>query len=436
MTPDSKFWHPFAPMGTVRSNEFVITRGEDVWVWDEQDRRYLDGTAALWYANIGHGRAEVVNAIVEQAGNLAAYSAFGDFANRPVLELCERLAQLAPGDGWKVFLGSGGGDGVDTALKLARRYHAEMGDQQRLHVISRVAGYHGTHGWGTAVSGIPVNRDGFGPPLIESTQVPHDSLEALAAAFEAAGPEQVAAVIAEPVIGAGGVYPPAPGYLEGVQQLCRQHGALLIVDSVICGFGRLGTWFGFERFDLDPDLVVFAKGVTSGYLPLGGVMVSARIAEPFFAPEGPVFRHGATYAGHPTCCAAALANLEIIDRERLLDRAIELEAPLHDQLLSLLNHPLVAEVRGGVGFLAAVELDPKLGAARPQVVQEVFRETRSRGVILRPLSGGLAASPPLTATEDHIELLTQTLRQALDIVEERHAHRHAAGELAGHTSEP
>lgn len=405
---DSTFWHPFAAMGAVRHDELVLTRAEDVWVWDDRDRRYFDGTAALWYANAGHGRTEIVDAISAQARELAAYSAFGDFSNAPAQELTDRLADLAPGDGWRVFLGSGGGDGVDSALKLARRFHAVNGEPDRVHVISRTSGYHGTHGWGTAVSGIPVNREGFGPATAETTQVPHDSVEALEAAFATIGGERVAAVIAEPVIGAGGLIPPLPGYLQGVQELCRRNGALLIADSVIGGFGRLGSWFGVERFGIDPDMIVFAKGVTSGYLPLGGVMVSARVAEPFFAADGPIFRHGATYAGHPTCCAAALANLNILEREGLLDRALELEAPLFERMQALTAHPLVAEARGGVGFLAAIDLE------RPELVQDVFRATRERGVIVRPLARGLAVSPPLTATVEHLDLIAETLTEALD----------------------
>ena len=421
MTYEATFWHPFAAMGTVKSNEFVLARGEDVWVWDEQDRRYFDGTASLWYANIGHGRSEVVEAITAQARKLESYSAFGDFSNRPAMELCERLGDLAPGEGWKVFLTSGGGDSVDSALKLARRFHSANGEPDRVHVISRTAGYHGTHGWGTAVAGIAPNREGFGPQIEDTSQVPHDSLEALGAEFERVGPGRVAAVIAEPVIGAGGVYPPVPGYLAGVQELCRRHGALFVVDAVICGFGRLGTWYGFERFNVEPDLVTFAKGVTSGYLPLGGVLIAEHVAAPFFAPGGPIFRHGATYAGHATCAAAALANLEILGREHLLDRARELEGPLLAALRSLSGHPLVGDVRGGVGFLAAVDLDADLRAAHPTLVQDVFLETRSRGVLLRPLATGLAASPPLTATAEHLDLIVSALGDALDAVAARTA---------------
>ena len=421
MSSDTQFWHPFAAMGAVRSSEFVLARGEDVWVWDEAGRRYLDGTASLWYANVGHGRREIAEAVAAQMGQLESYSTFGDFANRPAIELCERLVDLAPGDDWKVFLTSGGGDSVDTALKLARRFHALRGEPDRVHVISRSAGYHGTHGWGTAVSGIPANREGFGPPIAEATQVPRDSLEALEAAFTEVGGERVAAVIAEPVIGAGGLYPPLPGYLEGVEELCRRHGALFIVDSVICGFGRLGCWYGFERFGLSPDLVTFAKGVTSGYLPLGGVLVAGAVAAPFFAADAPAFRHGATYAGHPTCAAAALANLAILGRDGLLERARELEGPLWEGLLSLGEHPLVSEVRGGIGFLGAIELDAEARAARPSLIQDVFLHARQHGVIVRPLGAGLAVSPPLTATTEHIDLIVEALANALDAVSARTA---------------
>jgi putrescine---pyruvate transaminase len=414
---DSRFWHPFADMGAVRSNELVIERGEDVWVYDADGQRYLDATASLWYANIGHGRPEIAAAVAAQMGKLEAYSQFGDFASPTAVELCERLAGYAPMDDARVFLTSGGGDSIEVAAKLARRYWQETGEPQRTRLISRDNGYHGTHGYGTALAGIPANRVGWGPLDEDVTVVPHDSVDALRDAVARLGADRVAAIFVEPVIGAGGVYPPPEGYIEGVAELCAETGILFVCDSVIVGFGRLGTWFGIERWGVQPDLITFAKGVTSGYLPLGGVVVSGRVAEPFWsAPGGPVFRHGATYAGHATCCAAALANLDVLEGDGLLQRGRELEGDLMDALAPLSGHELVGEVRGGMGTLAAVELSADLLGERPGAPVDLAARARRRGVLVRPLLRGVAASPPLTATPDHFELITEALSTSLDEV--------------------
>jgi putrescine aminotransferase len=409
---DSRLWHPFADMGSVRHHELVIERGEDVWVWDSEDKRYLDATASLWYANVGHGRQEIAAAVAAQMSKLEAYSAFADFANRPALELCEILADRAPMPA-RVFLGSGGGDAIDTAAKLARRYWAELGQPERTVLIGRTAGYHGTHGFGTAIGGIPANREGFGP-LADTVQVAHDSAEAMRAKITEIGPERVAAVFVEPVIGAGGVYPPVVGYIEAVAALCRETGVLLVIDSVICAFGRLGTWFGIERWGVQPDTITFAKGVTSGYLPLGGVIVSEQIAEPFWrAPGAPMFRHGATYAGHATCCAAAIANLDVLERDELLTRGRDNEQALLNALSPFTEHEAVAEVRGGVGTLAAVELDGELLAREPRAVALAAATARHAGVLVRPLARAVAVSPPLTATEEHFALIADAIEQGL-----------------------
>jgi adenosylmethionine-8-amino-7-oxononanoate aminotransferase len=414
-TGDSRFWHPFADMGAVRSDELVIERGEDVWVWDSEGRRYLDATASLWYANVGHGRREIAAAVAEQMSRLEAYSAFGDFANPPAIELADALAARAPMPS-RVFLGSGGGDAIDTAAKLARRYWAESGQSERHILVSRTAGYHGTHGFGTAIGGIAANREGFGP-LPETIQVDHTSADAMRDAIDEIGQERVAAVFVEPVIGAGGVYPPTPGYIEAVAALCRETGVLLVIDAVICGFGRLGTWFGIERWDVQPDMITFAKGVTSGYLPLGGVIVSDRVAEPFWrAPGVPIFRHGATYAGHATCCAAALANLSLLERDGLLARGRENEQVLLDALSGFADHDAVGEVRGGTGLLAAVEFDAEVLERQPRAVALGAAAARRAGVLLRPLGRALAVSPPLTAGPEHFGLIGEAFEQALDAV--------------------
>jgi adenosylmethionine-8-amino-7-oxononanoate aminotransferase len=412
---DTRLWHPFADMGAVRDAELVLERGEDVWVFDTEGRRYLDGTASLWYTNVGHGRQEIADAAAAQMAKLEAYQVFGDFANPAALELAQTLCDLAPMPS-RVFLASGGGDAIDTAGKLARRYFSAIGEPDRIVLVSRTAGYHGTHGVGTALAGIPANREGFGPQL-ETIQAPHDSLEAMEAEIERAGAHRVAAVFAEPVIGAGGVYPPMPGYLEGLRVLCDRIGALLVIDSVICAFGRLGTWFGIERWGVEPDMITFAKGVTSGYLPLGGVMISDRVAEPFWdSAGGPIFRHGATYSGHPSCCAAALANIAILDREGLIERGREMEGALMAALKPLADRDTVSEVRGGVGTMAAVQFSDEVFERYPDAVARVVAGARDAGVFVRPLAKAVALSPPLTATEEHFQLGAEAIAAGLDTV--------------------
>ena len=332
---------------------------------------------------------------------LASYSAFGAFANPPARELTDRLAALAPVDDARIFLTSGGGDSIDTAAKLARRYFAATGQPERVHLISRTQGYHGTHGLGTSLGGIPANRADVGPLDPHSSQVPHDSLEALEAEIERVGADRVAAVFVEPVIGAGGVHPPLPGYLEAVDALCKRTGVLLVIDAVIAGFGRLGEWFGPERWGMRPDMIVFAKGVTSGYLPLGGVVISGTIAAPFWdEPNPPWFRHGPTYAAHPTSCAVALANLDIIEREGLLARGLELEGELAAALRPLESHALVGEVRPAPARSAAVALSPEALAREPKAPMRVWAERRDRGVLVRPLGDAVGMSPALIATRE------------------------------------
>jgi putrescine---pyruvate transaminase len=412
---DTSFWHPFAAMGAVRSAEFVLTRGDDVWVYDTEGKRYLDGTASLWCVNVGHGRQAIADAVHAQMSTLATYQTFGDVTNEPVQALTSRLAALAPVPGAKIFLVSGGGDAIDTAAKLSREYFARSGKPERTVLIGRTHAYHGTHGFGTSLAGMPANRLA-GPFVPDVVTVAHDDAEALAKEIEHLGAERVAAFLAEPVIGAGGVIPPPPGYLERAREICTEHGVLFVADSVICGFGRLGTWFGIERFGIEPDMIVFAKGVTSGYLPLGGLVVHERIAEPFWAPGAAPFRHGATYSGHPAACAAAMANLDIMESEGLLERAQALEGELFAALSTLADHPLVSEVRGGVGVLGALELDAERLKADPGVTARVGMAVRERGALVRPMATALAFSPPLTLQTDHLDQLVDAMRGGLDEV--------------------
>jgi putrescine---pyruvate transaminase len=411
---DTSLWHPFSDMAAVRSDEFVVSRGEGIWLYDEDGNRYLDASASLWYCNVGHGRKEIAEAVARQMAALEAYSIFGDIANRPALELADVLSERAPMDGAKVFFTTGGGDAIDTAAKLARLYWQVVGEPDRMHIVSRTSGYHGTMAFGTSIGGIDANRTGFGPLVPGTSVVEHDSAQALRDEIERLGPERVAAFFVEPVIGAGGVYPPAPGYIEEVAATCRETGVLLVLDCVITGFGRLGGWFGCERFGVKPDLATFAKGVTSGYLPLGGVLVSGHIAEPFWSKRGHLVRHGQTYSGHASVCAAGLANIAILEREGLIPRGQELEGDLLDTLAALKDHPLVADVRGGVGLLAAVAFRPELLEQDPALPSKAYKAIRAHGVLLRPLGREVAVSPPLIITVEEIAMIAGAIRAGLD----------------------
>jgi putrescine aminotransferase len=414
----SAYWHPFADMAVVQDGgALVVASGDGAYVTDEQGRRYLDATAALWYCNVGHGRAGLADAAGAQLRTLAAYTTFGDLATRPTLDLAERLASIAPVPGSKVFLTSGGSDSIDTAVKLVRRYWQVSGRPDKTVVVSRRHAYHGMHTGGTSLAGIPANRHGYGALLDGTAQVPWNSAEALAAALDATGPDRVAAFFVEPVIGAGGVFPPPEGYLESVEKICRDRDVLLVVDEVITGYGRIGgSWFASSRFGLQPDIVTGAKGVTSGYVPLGTVMVSPRVAEPFWRRGTGPWRHGYTYSGHATACAVALANLDLIEAENLLAEALRLERTLDAELAVLERHSAVSQVRRGTGALAAVQLDAALLAVDPAAAQRVSVALRSHGVLSRPLAtGALQISPPFVTTDDDVRLLVQAFESALDV---------------------
>lgn len=411
------YWHPFADMSAIETgSELVIAAGDGAHVVDEQGRRYLDATAALWYCNVGHGRAELADAAAAQMRRLAAYTTFGDLAARPTLELAERLAAIAPVRGSKVFLTSGGSDSVDSALKLVRRYWQVLGRADKTIVVSRRHAYHGMHAGGTSLSGIPVNRLGYGPLVDETVQVSWDSAQALATALDAIGPDRVAAFFVEPVIGAGGVFPPPEGYLESAEKICRDRDVLLVVDEVITGYGRIGgAWFASTRFGLQPDVVTGAKGVTSGYAPLGTVLVSPRVAEPFWRNGTGAWRHGYTYSGHAASCAVALANLDLVEREGLLAEAARVERTLDAELALLQTHPAVGEVRRGTGALAAVQLADDVLAADPAAPQRVTLALREHGVLTRPLAtGALQVSPPFVTTDDDLCSLARAFEAALD----------------------
>ncbi|GGK41511.1 aminotransferase family protein [Nocardia camponoti] len=403
-------WHGFADMGAVtRDGAFVVARGDGAYVYDEAGKQYLDATAGLWFTNVGHGRSEIADAVADQLRTIAHYSNFGDITEPATAALAEKLATIAPVPGSKIFFTSGGSDSVETAAKLARRYWAEQGKTDKKILIGRRLAYHGMHYASTAIGGLAPNKEGYDGPLVDETrQVEWNDAKSLLATIEEVGAEKIAAFFCEPIIGAGGVYPPPPGYLAEVRQICRDNDILFVADEVVTGFGRIGgSWFASTRFDLRPDLMTTAKGLTSGYLPMGAVFIAPHIAEPFFA-GGTWFRHGYTYGGHAGSAAAALANLAIIERENLLDEALRLEQTIHTAFAPLADHPRVAEVRSGVGAVAAVQLaDPSEGPGLVKTLREHGVSGRAAG------AGAMQISPSFVMTDEQVGELAARFTRAL-----------------------
>jgi putrescine---pyruvate transaminase len=408
----TRLWHPFAAMGKVDGHELVIVRGDGTRVWDADGNEYIDATAGLWFANVGHGRVEIADAVGAQLRKLAAHHVFGDNANEPALELADRVAALAPVEDPAVFFGSGGGEAVDTAAKIVRRYWTLQGEPERAVIVSRRFAYHGTNAYGTSLSGIPAVRDGYGMLVRDVAEVAHDDPAALEQALDELGP-RAAAFVGEPMIGAGGVIPPVDGYWPEVERICRERGVLLVADEVISGFGRLGRWFGCERYGFTPDLMTCAKGISSGYVPLSAVVVSGRVREPFWREDAAPFIHGGTYAAHPGACVAARVNLDILERERLVERVAVLEPVLAQALEPLRGVPGVADVRTA-GLAGGVELDPDLLAAHPTAGAAIVVAARRRGVLTRLLRGvALQISPPFVVTEEELGAIAAAIEAAL-----------------------
>jgi putrescine---pyruvate transaminase len=415
----SRFWHGFADMHVVADHELVMVGGDGAVITDANGKEYIDATAALWYCNVGYGRREIADAVADQLTRLSAYSSFGAYTTDASIAIADRLAAMAPFADAVVFLGSGGSDAIDTAAKLARRYWDVVGKPGKRVIVSREHSYHGMHVMGTALVGMPAMRSGYGEtPLVgDVAQVPPLDAEAVADLFESRGGE-IAAFVGEPVIGAGGVIPPTPGYWQAISELCRAHDVLLIADEVITGFGRLGEWFGTTRYGIEPDMITFAKGVTSGYMPLGGVLVGKRVREPFWDDPvpGAVFRHGYTYSGHAGAAAAAMANLDIIEREGLIDRVRRLEPLLAAAVGRLADAPLVGEIRA-VGLTAAVALKPEVLVADPGTPEKVVAAALRHGVASRVLRGhAVHISPPFVITEAQIDAMVDGIGNALEDV--------------------
>lgn len=395
-------------MSQVSGHELVFVSGEGAHLVDEAGRQYFDAPASLWYCNVGHGRAEIAEAAAAQIRALESYSNFENLTTKPTLELAERVTAMAPIGEAKIFFTSGGSDAIDTAAKLARRYWSAMGKPGKRGVVSRDLAYHGLHAYGTSITGLDANREGLGTLVPETYRVATNDAASLEALF-AEHASEIAAFFCEPVMGTGGVVPPAPGYLEQVQALCAAHDVLFVADEVITGFGRTGTMFATELFGLSPDLVIIAKGITSGYLPLGGVLAAERVWEPFFRPGTDlVFRHGITYSGHATACAAAMANLDILEREKLVERVAEISPLLHELAAGLGSLELVSEVRTGVGLLAGVQM------ASPDIAKRVAAACREEGVLVRVITNGtLQLSPPFVSEEADLRQAVAVIAQAI-----------------------
>jgi adenosylmethionine-8-amino-7-oxononanoate aminotransferase len=439
--PDSSaehLWLHYSRLADENSEDLVvIDRGEGAYVWDTQGRRYLDGLAGLFVVQVGHGRKELAQAAADQAEKLAFFPLW-TYAHPTAIELADRLVELAPGDLNRVFLTTGGGEAVETAWKLAVQYFAEIGQPERIKVVARRTAYHGSNIGALNITGLEAIKEPFRPLLnglgshAATTNQLHcefcsasDSCTLACAndverAILEAGPETVAAVFLEPVQNAGGCFTPPEGYFQRVREICDRYGILLVSDEVICAFGRLGDWFGASRLGYQPDMITFAKGLTSGYSPLGGLLVSERLAEPF--KEGTnSFLHGITFGGHPVSCAVALANLDVMEREDLNGRVRAHEGEFRAALDTLLDLPIVAEIRG-MGYFYGIELTNDGVDFTDDECEWLIRgflSTRllENGLICRADDRGdpvIQLSPPLIAGPEEFEQIASIIRLTLE----------------------
>ncbi len=422
-----------APPGTIP--QLMFSSGAGATLTDVEGREYVDGMASLWNVNVGYGRAELADAAATQMKSLAFSSAYGGFSTQPAIELAAKLAELAPGDLDVTYFASGGAEANDTAYKVARLYWKLRGEPARVNIVSRLRDYHGLTYGATSATGLANFWKGFEPLAPGFLHAPSPDpyrysgegsagegyVKALEDVVLKAGAATVAAVVVEPVQGAGGVIVPPQDYFPLLRQVCNKYGLLLIADEVITGFGRTGRWFAMEHWNVQADLMVFAKGVTSGYLPLSGVMLTRAVHDTLKTAKGP-FQHGFTYSGHPTACAVGLRNLQILEDEHLVERAAERGAYLLQRLQELRSHEIVGDVRG-LGLVAAIELvrdraTKELFEASAGAARRVWLAALEEGVIVRPLTGDvLAMSPPFVITNEQIDRIVSVLDRAITRVE-------------------
>jgi adenosylmethionine-8-amino-7-oxononanoate aminotransferase len=434
-------WMHFTRMGSYEHAEVpVIVRGEGCYVYDEHGKRHLDGLSALYCVNVGHGRAELAEAAAAQAKELAFYTNWS-YAHPKAIELAARIADLAPGNLNRVFFTSGGSEAVESAWKLAKAYHAARGEPTRHKIVSRNLAYHGTSMGALTATALTALRAPFEPLTPGGVKVPNTNsyrwqedrdplwaADAIEQAIEFEGAETVAAVILEPVQNGGGCFVPQGGYFQRVREICDRHGVLLISDEVICSWGRLGYWFGCERYDYLPDIITTAKGISSAYVPLGAMIAGDHVAEPFLHGKA-VFNHGFTFGGHPVACAVALANIDVIEREELCANVLANERPFREMLESMGDLPIVGDVRGA-GYFQAIEL------VKDKDTKETFNAEESEQLLRGYLSGELyrrglicrtddrgdpivQLSPPLIAGPEQFEEIDAILRPVLSEASER-----------------
>jgi adenosylmethionine-8-amino-7-oxononanoate aminotransferase len=456
-------WMHFTRHSTYDSTDVpIIVRGEGAYIWDVDGKRYLDGLAGLFVSQLGHGRTELADAAAKQARELA-FMPLWSYAHPSAIELAERVAGYAPGDLNRVFFTSGGGEAVETAWKLAKNYFKLTGKPMKHKVISRAIAYHGTTQGALSITGLPGLKQQFEPLVPSTFRVPNTNsyrapantagpdgtdLEAfglwaadqIAVAIENEGPDTVAAVFLEPVQNAGGCFPPPPGYFQRVREICDEYDVLLVSDEVICAFGRLGHWFGSERYGYQPDMITCAKGITSGYAPLGAMIATDRLMEPFLAPKtsspasarstatlpsaGAMFAHGYTFGGHPVSTAVALANLDIFENEKVFENVRDNEAAFRATLERLLDLPIVGDVRGD-GYFYGIELVKDKDSKTTFTDEEcerllygfVSKQLYAEGLYCRADDRGdpvVQLAPPLICTQEHFDEIEHILRVVLD----------------------
>ena len=414
---------------------FIIAGGDGIYLFDTEGNRYIDSFSCLANVNIGHGRRELADAAARQMSVHAYSSNYVGFTHRPAIELAGRLADLAPAPLKATYFTCGGAEANDSAIKTARYFWLAQGKSEKLKIVSRRGAYHGLTATAMWTTNIPDFQQGFGPPLpgfiavnppyryrcshcadqAKCTLACADEVDQV---IEREGPDTVAAVIAEPIQGAGGIYPPDPDYIPRLRQICDRNNVLLIADEIITGFGRTGKWFGVQNWDVGPDIMSFSKGITSGYLPLGGMMVSEEIFDLMNTAEQR-WMHAYTYSGHPACCAVAQVNLDIMEQEDLPANAARQGKRLHQGLSKLASHRFVGDIRGGYGLMSAIELveDKATKTGFPpgrRVGPQVAGAAARLGAIVRNRADSILLAPPLIITDEQVDTLVDTVGQAIE----------------------